>query len=134
MYVTMWARKKVVLEEVKSHWESANWKSLLMMLSDAVIVCSQQKVVFFNPAACKLLEVATLQAPGSDPTLRPSSDFNFINVNVATTDMVGETGDVYRDTSPEAALLTKADEFLRGYMLKGEEACYEGKGTVCALW
>lgn len=54
-YITIWLRKKMVLEETKSKQESKNWKSLLMMLSDAVIVCDQNKVLFFNPALHKIL-------------------------------------------------------------------------------
>ncbi|MDR3548119.1 MAG: hypothetical protein P4M11_07640, partial [Candidatus Pacebacteria bacterium] len=40
-YVVIWIRKELLLENIKNKRESENWKALLMMLKEAVVVCGR---------------------------------------------------------------------------------------------
>lgn len=46
----MWIRKRLVLETIKSKEESESWKSLLMTLNEAVVVCDSTRILFANSA------------------------------------------------------------------------------------
>lgn len=50
-YVVIWIRKELLLENIKNKRESENWKALLMMLKEAVVVCGRNSQILFANSA-----------------------------------------------------------------------------------
>jgi hypothetical protein len=54
----MFLRKTLVLDDYKAHLQSKKWKNVLLLLSDAVVVCTPSKILFANSAFARILEIS----------------------------------------------------------------------------
>ncbi len=50
-YITIRIRKLLLLESIKNKRESESWRSLLMLLSEGVVVCDRDSSVLFSNSA-----------------------------------------------------------------------------------
>jgi len=71
-YAVMYIRKRIALENIKSKQESENWKSILMILNEAVIVCNGSKIQFHNEKFQKMLKIILDSLKTGDSPNSPS--------------------------------------------------------------